>query len=654
MKTYAGSTLFFLLLSFVTLLTQAQELPYAPYQDGSLGAVMYTLAGTGAKGFWGEEAPASEAALNNPERLVVDSSGNIFFSDRDNNRVRKIDSQGVITTIAGTGEAGYVGDGGPATEAKLKSPVGLLLRANGDLYVADRGNHVVRKIDASGVITTIAGRGELGYAGDNDKATKAFLHLPNDLAMDSQGNLYIADSGNHVIRVVDKSGIIKTYAGMGEEYGFDGDGQSALEAKLWFPHGVVVDENDILYIADTLNNAIRKVNHNGVITSLIPPPKETEPVDITKTLNSPHDLFFVANGDLFIADSENHMVKKYSAMDGLSIIAGTGVAGYSSDEEPATTSQLNNPHGVTVSANGQIYIADTQNQRIRVVMEPEPLAANAGENRIGFVNEAVDLDATVSGGDGSFVYDWTIKSGPNTAIGQLSNAAVEDPVFTPAVSGTYVLQLEVTDGIQEPVFDTVTILVLSVNPENSVYVTDSLDTLNDISNQKDFDEPDNRELVVRWNFDDEQVDFNNVHAIHVYVKVGSNDFVFLGEPASADATYLQWVPSSVEIDPLFQDGPLFGNQYTFQVFFLTRSGSPFFYGPFENAGPVEYLEASAPIPTPTVEPTPEPTVEPTVEPTLEPTTPPEPTAEPTEPVDPTPEPTEPVEPTPEPTEMPGE
>ena len=226
-----------------------------------------TIAGTGEFGFSGDGGPAVEAELRNLYGVAVDSAGNLYIADTRNRRIRKIDSTGTITTIAGTGEVGFSGDGGPAAVARLTFPYGVAVDSAGNLYIADTGNQRIRKVDSTGTITTIAGTGEVGFSGDGGPAVEAELRNPYGVAVDSAGNVYIADSSNHRIRKVDSTGTITTIAGTGE-VGFSGDGGPAVEAELRSPRGVAVDSAGNVYIADVSDRRIRKVDSTGTITTI--------------------------------------------------------------------------------------------------------------------------------------------------------------------------------------------------------------------------------------------------------------------------------------------------------------------------------------------------------------------------------------------------
>lgn len=219
------------------------------------------VAGTGQRGFSGDGGPAVEATLGHVWDVAVDAAGNILIVDADNHRIRMVDTDGLITTIAGTGESGYSGDGGPATEAQLDGPYGIALDGEGNLYFGDEPG-VVRRIDTSGVITTIAGSDRSGYAGDGGPATEARLGSPHHVEVDQDGRVYIEDTANDCIRMIDLDGTIRPIVGVcrrGRGPAFGGDDGAALEARLWQPSGMVLTPDGVLYIADSGNDRVRRV-----------------------------------------------------------------------------------------------------------------------------------------------------------------------------------------------------------------------------------------------------------------------------------------------------------------------------------------------------------------------------------------------------------
>ena len=235
--------------------------------------VISTVAGAGSFGFGGDGGPAAAGQLRSPSGVAVDGAGNLYIADTDNHRIRKVDATGTITTIAGTGEPVVglivwdVGDGGPATAAPLSSPGGVAVDGGGNVYIADTGRSRIRKVDAAGVISTVAGSFLGGFGGDGGPAVEAALYYPEGVAVDGAGNLFIADSLNDRIRKVDAAGVISTVAGTGS-FGFSGDGGPGVEAQLNDPADVTTDGAGNLYIADRYNDRIRKVDSAGVISTV--------------------------------------------------------------------------------------------------------------------------------------------------------------------------------------------------------------------------------------------------------------------------------------------------------------------------------------------------------------------------------------------------
>jgi sugar lactone lactonase YvrE len=338
----------------------------------TLGTIS-TVAGNGTRSFSGDGGDAMLAQLYFPYGVALDAAGNLFMADTVNHSVRKVDVGGTITTVAGTGTQGFSGDGAAATTARLSRPQRVRLDAAGNLYIADRSNHRIRKVDATGMITTVAGNGTPGFSGDGGAATAAQLRDPFGVALDAAGNLYIADTFNNRIRKVDaSSGVISTVAGTGTS-GFSGDGGAATAAQLGNSYDVASDAAGNLYIADTTNQRIRRVDAaSGVISTVAGNGTQGSSGDegdatLAQLLN-PQGVALDAAGNLYIADSSNHRIRKVSATGTITTVAGTGAAGYSGAGGAATAAQLNFPYGVALDAAGNLYIADANNQRIRRVL----------------------------------------------------------------------------------------------------------------------------------------------------------------------------------------------------------------------------------------------------------------------------------------------
>jgi len=333
-----------------------------------------TIAGTGTGGFSGDGAAATSAQLYNPYGVAVDGGGNVFIADSSNHRVRRVDGgTGLISTIAGTGTPGFSGDGAAATSAQLYYPLGVAVDGGGNVFIADTANHRIRRVDAgTGLISTIAGTGTFGFSGDGAAATSAQLYNPYGVAVDGVGNVFIADTYNHRVRRVDAgTGLISTFAGT--TAGFSGDGAAATSAQLWYPAGVAVDGAGNVFIADTSNHRVRRVDAgSGLISTFAGNGTFGFSGDGAAAtgaqLNLPYGVGVDGGGNVFIADYDNHRVRRVDAVTGfISTIAGTGTGGFSGDGGAATGAQLYYPRGVAVDGAGNVYIADTDNHRIRRV-----------------------------------------------------------------------------------------------------------------------------------------------------------------------------------------------------------------------------------------------------------------------------------------------
>ena len=333
----------------------------------SAGGTITTVAGSGTGGYSGDVVPATSASLWDPGGVAVDATGNLYIADTMNYRIRKVTPTGVIRTVAGNGQYKFSGDGGPATAAALSRPTGVAVGGAGNLYIADTYNNRIRKVSPAGIMTTVAGNGLAIFSGDGGPGTSASLLPPSGVAVDAAGNLYIADAWNHRIRKVSPAGIISTLAGNGA-YKFSGDGGPATAASLAYPWGAAVDAAGNLYIADRDNNRIRKVSPSGIITTVAGGGSGGDGgPSASASLRGPVGVALDAAGNLYIADRGNQRIRKVSPGGIISTVAGSGILGYSGDGGPATAAALSQPTGVTVDAAGNLYIADLGNNRIRKV-----------------------------------------------------------------------------------------------------------------------------------------------------------------------------------------------------------------------------------------------------------------------------------------------
>lgn len=437
----------------------------------AVSGTITTVAGNGTAAFSGDSGSPTSASLNNPTGTVVDSAGNIYIADRGNNRIRMVSATtGFITTVAGTGTAAFSGDNGPATSAALSSPYGIAIDRDGNILIADQYNfrirkltvdtgtistvagngtftvvdnvsatstflyaptgvatdsagnfyiaayqgNSIRKVDAvTGFITTIAGNGSDNFSGENVAGTSAKLKDPGGSAVDSAGNIYFADSGNHRIRkIAAGTGIITTVAGNGSA-GFSGNNGPATSAALQYPSDVAVDIAGNLYIADSNNNRIRKVaSGTGIITTVAGTGiggfgGDNGPAT-SAWINFPRGIAIDVAGNIYIADSSNNRIRKVSTSTGfITTIAGDGTAGFSGDEGLATAAKLNQPNGIAVDSSGNLYISDNGNYRIRKVI--------AGT---GIIN-------TVAG-NGTAVYSGDSGSATSAGLGYLSGIAADN------------------------------------------------------------------------------------------------------------------------------------------------------------------------------------------------------------------------------------
>jgi sugar lactone lactonase YvrE len=338
-----------------------------------LGMVLVSLAPGLADA--GKSRPkAVPVLLDQPNGLALDVEGNLFISDIGTHRVLKLDRRGVLTSVAGTGIGGFNGDGLPALKVRLNAPHDLAFDAHGNLLIADTYNHRVRRLDRQGRLTTVAGTGRGGYTGDQGLAVKASLNNPQGIAVTRDGSVFIADSFNHVVRRVDPQGTITTFAG--SEAGLSGDGLPATRAQISLPVSVAVAPDGGVYISDSGNNRIRRVTPAGIMETVLGTGPGTGtagagfggdggPVGKAK-LFAAADLKVNLTGDLFISDSGNQRVRRVS--NGIiTTIIGTGAGGFGGDGGSALGAMLNSPQKLALGPDGSLYVADRANHRVRRV-----------------------------------------------------------------------------------------------------------------------------------------------------------------------------------------------------------------------------------------------------------------------------------------------
>lgn len=333
-----------------------------------------TVVGTGEAGYTGDGGPATEATLREPFMCCFDSAGNLFFCEARNHVVRRVDAvTGIVTTMAGAGEQGYTGDGGPATEATLYEPYSLEVDTDGSIYIVDRLNAAVRRVDgATGIITTVVGTGEPGYSGDGGPGPQAQLREPNDCFLDGRGGLLIADIQDQRIRRLDlASGIIDTFAGNGEKVR-GGDGMPARQASILGARAVCMDGHGNTYIAEREGNGVRIVTAGGIMGTVAGADAERGYTGdggpaLAATWGAPKAIRCDAAGHIIVVDTENHAIRRIDANTGIVATIAGGQLGGHGDGGPATDAGLDRPHGCGIAANGSIYIADSNNHRVRVV-----------------------------------------------------------------------------------------------------------------------------------------------------------------------------------------------------------------------------------------------------------------------------------------------
>ena len=419
-----------------------------------------TIAGiAGQRGGFEGDGSADKARLYFPRAVAADAAGNVYVADSLNARVRKIDLTGTITTIAGTGERGYSGDGGPAVDAQLSGPNGLLVDAAGNVYISDSGNYRIRKVDPSGIIATIAGTQDPGDFGNGGPAVEARLRYPRNLAMDSSDNLYIADSGNNTVRQILGSGTIELFAGSGEPFD-KRDGGPASMAQFGAPRDIAADPAGNVYVLDS--NQVRRIDPYGMIATIAGTGENGHSGDggpaVAAELRGPSVLESDAVGNLYLTGFGSR-VRKIDVTGEITTIAGTGERGFSGDGGPAIAAQLNSPRAIAVDSLGNVYVADYPNHRVRRIDTSGVITTFVGTgmrdrtSESGYVRSTGDslsdylwepggvapaaetrlsypLGLAIDAEDNLYVFDWGNRSRFNGRIGKIDTTSSE-PLITP-------------------------------------------------------------------------------------------------------------------------------------------------------------------------------------------------------------------------------
>lgn len=394
---------------------------------------IFTFAGAGTFGYSGDGSAATGAQLSSPVSVAIDALGNIYIADFSDNRIRKVNTSGVISTFAGTGVGGNSGDGGPAINAQLYNPSGVAVDAAGNVYITDNGNNKIRKVNTAGIISTFAGTGFHGYGGDGGAATNASLTSPSGIAVDALGNVYFSTSdfsNYHFIRKVNTSGIISTFAGSGLP-GFSGDGGLAINALLYNPYGITFDASGNMYFCDSYNYRIRKINLAGVISTFAGTGFSGFNGDggpaINAQLGETKGVSIDASGNIYISDYMNHRVRKINTSGVISTLAGTGFSGgYSGDGGAAITARLFNPSGIAVDGSGNVFIADVANFRVREICVG---ACLAGINSFSTQNNEIFIFPNPNNGSFKIQIDGDVKSGQLILLNSLGQYIFEQKII---------------------------------------------------------------------------------------------------------------------------------------------------------------------------------------------------------------------------------
>ncbi len=435
--------------------------------DGYLGGTLY-----GYGGYTGDGGPAIHAELKFPQDVTTDVAGNVYIADFKNNVVRKVNTAGIISTIAGSDSSGYSGDGGAATNARLYLPIAVKADAAGNVYIADYGNNVVRKVTPGGIITTVAGNGAFDYTGDGGPATAAAISSPSGLAIDATGNLFVSDPNFCVVRKITPAGAITTSVGNATAYGsYSGDGGPATAAQMEGPALMTFDHAGNLYISDTWAGVVRKVDPSNIITTFAGNGLGGYTGDggpATAAALTPGGLAADDSGSILLADYFNNVVRKINASGIITTIAGNGygaglnIGAYTGDGGLAKNAEFFDPASVTISASGKIYIVDSRNDVVRTLSKNRaPFFVGSVSSVTVCENAAVSVNALLSivDSDVQQTERWSVSAPPTHgsltgfSTSQMATGGLTNPLdylsYTPAIgySGLDAFAVQISDGV---------------------------------------------------------------------------------------------------------------------------------------------------------------------------------------------------------------
>ena len=386
-----------------------------------------TYAGTGSSSYSGDGAAATSAQINLPNGVATDRFGNLYIADQSNNRIRMVNTSGIISTIAGNGTSGFSGDGGSATAAELSNPIDVAVDSTGNIYIDDFNNQRIRKVNTSGIISTFAGNGTAGFSGDGGPAANAEFNSPQGIACSAQGVLYIADQANNVIRRVGTNGVITTFSGNPSNQNFTGDGGLAINATLNNPYRITVDKNGNVFILDQNQSVIRMVNTAGIINTIVGTPGTTgfsgDGLPATSAKINAMGICTDVLGNLYIADRGNQRVRIVNPSGIISTFAGNGTGGSAGDGGAAISANLYYPFGVATDLEGHLFIA-TRDSKIRVVGCFTPSISISG------THSSCSGNNVFLTGSGAITYTWSSNA---------SNATTGSVMVSPASTTTYTL-----------------------------------------------------------------------------------------------------------------------------------------------------------------------------------------------------------------------